>query len=123
VGVIHKEVRVKSKILFAIFTLIIFTSGAGLGVYIGTSSAAGSNVSQLYAGSLELHAVYNLIEKEEYDSAKKLICNSLITRVNILALSKPMIGSRMTSEIDSFKQNALLRNIQRNGTTLVGDCV
>lgn len=113
----------KSKILFAIFTLTIFISGAGLGIYVGGSSAAGSNASQLYAGSLELRAVYNLIEKEEYESAKNLICNSLVTRVNILELSKPMLGSRKASEVDSFKQSALLKNIQRNGTTLVGDCV
>lgn len=93
----------KSKFLFAVFTLIIFVSGAGLGIYVGGSSAAGSNSSQLYAGSLELRAVYNLIEKEEYESAKNLICNSLVTRLNILELSKPMIGARKASEVDKLK--------------------
>lgn len=112
----------KSKLLIAVFTLIVFLAGTFFGFYTGTSAAAGSNVSQLYGGSLELSAVHSLIEREEYESAQDFICTSLKTRMNVLKLALPTLGSRKASEVDNFMQGALAQNIDASMPEMTNRC-
>ena len=103
----------KSKILLSIFCIVLFAAGLVLGWLGGTSASAGSNVSQLYAGALELRAIHHHIDKQDYAAAKRLICNSLKARHAILELAKPAISSRKSQEVEALYQSVLFDNVQR----------
>jgi hypothetical protein len=82
----------KSIFLFALFSVVVSIVSIGIGLTAGVSGAAGSNVSQLYAGSIKLKAIHDLIDKKEYDKAKEVICSSLKARFNILEIARPSIS-------------------------------
>lgn len=112
----------KSKLLFALFTVVISLLSLFAGFVAGTSNIAGSNVSQLYYGALELQAIQHYIDTQRYEEAKKLICNSLKARVNIMNLAKPMMSSRKSDEIDQFSQSLLVSEIENNEAALLDNC-
>lgn len=112
----------KSKLLFALFTVVISLLSLFAGFVAGTSNIAGSNVSQLYYGALELQAIQHYIDTQRYEKARELICSSLKARVNILNLAKPMMSSRKSDEIDQFSQSLLVSEIENNEAALLDNC-
>lgn len=112
----------KKILLYALFCVVICIGSLFVGFRAGISSAAGSNVSQLYAGSLELWRVNHLIHTQQYEQASLMICRSLRTRLSILEMAKPLMGSRRGNEVEAFKQLALRQNIENTGFSLVEYC-
>lgn len=113
----------KSKIIFSVFILCVFISGAIGGFYAGIKSASGSMSSEIYSSSLVMGAALQSIENNETGKAKATLCRSIQTRLEILNLSKPILNDRKMSEISNFKQIALHKNINKEKDKLVAICI
>ncbi|MBT0586145.1 hypothetical protein [Alteromonas oceanisediminis] len=102
----------KSKLLISLFFIALFISGGALGLFVGVSGAAGSNVNQVFSGAVELAAISELIERKEYTEAQQFTCRSLKTRMAIMDAAKPFLGSRKLSETDALSNQVLLSNFE-----------
>jgi hypothetical protein len=113
----------KSILLFALFSFVVSIVSIGIGFTAGVSGAAGSNVSQLYAGSIEFKAIHDLIYKEEYGRAKEVICSSLKSRFNILEMARPLISQMRKQEIDRVFEQMEASSFENESSSLVDNCV
>ena len=109
----------KSKIIFSVFTLIIFLLGFFGGFYAGIVGGAGSYSSQLYAGAQEMSGALNYLAsygsvKGNLQGAKTVLCRSINTRLNILDAAEPMLNPRKVDEISAIKQQWLFNNVNRS---------
>jgi hypothetical protein len=97
------ELRMKSRIIFSIFILLIFLTGLGVGIYGGIAVGASPSVSQLWAGAKEMQAAISLIDKQEADKARSLLCNSIKTRIVIMDFAQPIKSSTSSNQIEELE--------------------
>ena len=112
----------KSKIIFSIFIVLIFLSGLGLGLYGGMAAGAAPSVGQLWAGAKEMQGAISLIDKEEPNKARDLLCNSIKTRLIIMELAKPLqteAASRQVQELEEY----VYSNVTKDKTYLSKLCI
>lgn len=112
----------KSKILFALFTLAIFCSGVTAGAYFGVSAGASPAIGQLWAGAKEMQAIVETIDNGDFEKAKALACMSIETRIVIMDATKPF-GSetidRQTREVEEY----VFSNVNKDKKTLGELCL
>ena len=104
----------KAKIIFSVFTLIIFLLSFFGGFYAGIVGGAGSYSSQLYAGAQEMSGALNYLEQGNLQGAKTVLCRSINTRLQILDAAEPMLNPRKVDEISAIKQQWLFNNVNRS---------
>ncbi|MDP2560917.1 hypothetical protein [Psychrobium sp. 1_MG-2023] len=95
----------KSKIIFSIFIVIVFLSGLGVGLYGGMAAGVVPSVGQLWAGAKEMQGAIYLIDKQESNKARELLCNSIKTRLIIMDMAKPLqteASSRQVQELEAY---------------------
>ena len=95
----------KSKIIFSIFVLFVFLSGAAVGMYGGIAVGASPSVSQLWAGAKEMQAAISYIDQQKTDKARSLLCNSIKTRVEIMDFVQPIkseVSSGQIKELEKY---------------------
>ena len=95
----------KSKIIFSIFTLLIFISGFGIGIYGGMSVVGSPTIGQLWAGAKEMQAAISFIDNQEPTKARNVLCNSIKTRLIIIGMTKPLqieADSRQVQELEDY---------------------
>jgi hypothetical protein len=112
----------KSKLLFSIFVLSVFSLGGVGGFYAGIVGATGSNSSQLYAGAQEMRAALISLEKNDIKKAKATLCRSIETRLQILDLAKPVLHQRKKDEVSTIQQAWLYDNINESKEGFVAIC-
>ena len=115
----------KQKVVYSLFSIIIFTSGLFLGAYISTSAGASSNSTELYNSVIHLSSVYQQIEKGEFESAKQAICSFVKTRVELLELGHQILNENRAKEVIDLKQSLekMFSNTSLANTSLVETCV
>jgi len=101
----QKELVVKSKIVFSLFTLCIFVIGFFSGSYIGIAFSATPAVNQIWAGAKEMQAAISLINQNEVDEAKSLLCNSIKTRIVIMNMAKPVQTSVTDRQLQELEES------------------
>jgi len=99
------ELRVKSKIVFSIYILLVFIFGLGSGLYLGFSVGISPQVYQLWAGANEMQAAISYIDRQENNKARALLCNSIKTRVEIInqvQLVQTDVMSHQVQELEKY---------------------
>jgi len=112
----------KSKILFSLFTLIIFCSGLGIGAYFGVAAGSTPSVGQLWAGAKEMQAIVESINNENYHKAKQLACMSIETRVTIMDFANPF-GSKVIDSQTREVEESIFSEATKNTTELSNVCL
>jgi len=100
----------KSKIVFSTYILLVFIFGLGSGLYLGLSVGTSPTVYQLWAGAKEMQGAISYLDKQQYDKARALLCNSISTRVEIITYTQPVqteYMSAQTQELEKYVYNSL----------------
>jgi hypothetical protein len=116
------ELRMKSKIIFSIFVLLIFLSGIGLGMYGGLAVGASPSVYQLWAGAKEMQAAISLIDKKEVKKARSLLCNSIKTRVVIMDFAQPIKTKTSSTQLEEV-EDYVFGQIKKDKSELSEICI
>ena len=112
----------KSKIIFSIFIILIFISGLGIGIYGGMAAGAGPSVGQLWAGAKEMQVAISLIDNQESNKARNVLCNSIKTRLIIMGVAKPLqteAASRQVQELEEY----VYSNVKNDAAELSALCI
>ena len=118
----QKELVVKSKIVFSLFTLCVFVAGFFSGSYMGLASSATPAVNQIWAGAKEMQAAITYINQDEVDKAKTLLCNSIKTRIVIMNMAKPAQTAIADRQLQELEESTYQR-INKDKPGLAAICI
>ncbi|MDN3652524.1 hypothetical protein QWY77_07065 [Thalassotalea ponticola] len=111
----------KSKILFSLFTLVIFVAGTLFGGYAGIAASNAPSVGQLWAGAKEMQAAIGLIDANEPNKARSLLCNSIKTRLVIMEMSEPLLNDGVKAQSKELEYVAV--NVAKTPDEMRGICI
>ncbi|AWB57959.1 hypothetical protein [Colwellia sp. Arc7-D] len=112
----------KSTIIFSLFTLSIFVGGFFTGSYIGIAAGATPAVNQIWAGAKEMQAAIILINENDVDKAKTLLCNSIKTRLVIMNMAKPAQTTIADRQLQELEESTYQR-INKDKRALAEICI
>ncbi len=112
----------KSKIIFSTFILLVFLSGAGVGVYVGGTVVASPLVYQVWAGAKEMQGAISYIDQQKSDKARSLLCNSIKARIVIMDFAQPIKTNASSNQVEEL-ENYVFGQIAKDKKELSAICI
>lgn len=83
---------------------------------------ASPSVSQLWAGAKEMQAAISLIDKQEINKARSLLCNSIKTRVVIMDFAQPIKSETSSKQLEDV-ESYVFGQIKKDRAELSAVCI